>query len=337
MTRYLVTGGCGFIGANFIRLLRAERPDAEIVNLDLLTYAGNLANLSDLADDPGYRLVKGGIADDSAVAEAFREGVDVVVNFAAESHVDRSILGPREFVTTNVLGTQVLLEQAHAAGVSCFLHVGTDEVYGSLGAEGLFTEQTNLSPRSPYSASKAGADMLVLAYHETFGLPTIVSRCCNNYGPYQFPEKVVPLFVTNLLDGRQVPLYGDGRHVRDWIHVDDHCRALLMLTDSGRSGEIYNIGSRHELTNLDLTHAILEAVGCGKEMIEHVTDRPGHDRRYAIDPSKIINELGWQPRVRFADGLAQTVAWYREHREWWEAIKSGAYRDFYRQWYEERQ
>ena len=205
MTRYLVTGGCGFIGANFIRLLRAERPDAEIVNLDLLTYAGNLANLSDLADDPGYRLVKGGIADDSAVAEAFREGVDVVVNFAAESHVDRSILGPREFVTTNVLGTQVLLEQAHAAGVSCFLQVGTDEVYGSLGAEGLFTEQTNLSPRSPYSASKAGADMLVLAYHETFGLPTIVSRCCNNYGPYQFPEKVVPLFVTNLLDGRQVP------------------------------------------------------------------------------------------------------------------------------------
>jgi len=336
MTRYLITGGCGFIGANFIRLLHAKRPDAQITNLDALTYAGNLANLADLADDPRYRFVHGDITDEKAVADAFGDATEIVINFAAESHVDRSILGPKQFVETNIVGTTVLLQQARSAGITRFLQVGTDEVYGSLGPEGLFTEQTPLSPRSPYSSSKAAADLLAMSYFHTFELPVVISRCSNNYGPYQFPEKVMPLFLTNLLDGKKVPLYGDGKNVRDWIHVTDHGRALLALAEGGRPGEVYNIGAGMELSNLELTQAILASMGCGDEMIEYVTDRPGHDLRYAIDSSKIRDELGWQPQIDFEAGLAETTTWYKDNRPWWEAIKSGEYRDFYRKWYVER-
>lgn len=297
---------------------------------DALTYAGNLDNLSGLEDEPRLEFVRGDICDsDTVTALLERTETWAVVNFAAESHVDRSIHGCAEFIRTNVQGTQVLLDACRQAGVARFLQVSTDEVYGSLGPDGLFTERSALAPNSPYSASKAAADLLVRSYFKTHGQPVLVTRCSNNYGPYQFPEKVIPLFITNLLQGEKVPLYGDGLNVRDWIHVADHCDALLAVLERGRPGEVYNIGADNELTNLELTHRILAALDKDETMIRPVKDRPGHDRRYAIDSAKMREELGWSPAVRFDDGLAETVRWYIENESWWRAIKSGEYLKYY--------
>jgi dTDP-glucose 4,6-dehydratase len=320
--RVLVTGGAGFIGSHYVRSLVAGRypvfAGAEVVVLDLLTYAGSLTNLAEV--EGGFRFVRGDVRDAAAVASVMA-GVDVVVHCAAESHVDRSIAGAGEFVSTNVVGTQVLLEAALAAGVSRFVHVSTDEVYGSI-ESGAWPETDPLAPSSPYAASKAGSDLLARAFFRTYGLPVCVTRCSNNYGPYQFPEKVIPLFVTNLLDGRGVPLYGDGGNVRDWLHVDDHCRGIQVVAEKGRDGEVYNIGGGTGLSNRELTERLLAAVGAGPEMVERVPDRLGHDRRYCVDWSKIAAELGWAPRVDFEAGLAATVAWYRAHRSWWEPLKA---------------
>jgi dTDP-glucose 4,6-dehydratase len=325
--RILVTGGCGFIGSNFIRFLLQQEPDAQLVNLDLLTYAGNAANLADLHNDPRHRLVRGDVADRSTVRDLFQlGGFDSVFHLAAESHVDRSIHDSTPFVRTNVVGTQVLLDAAKEFGVRRYVQVSTDEVYGSLGPTGLFTETTPLAPSSPYSASKAAADLLVQSYHHTFDMPILITRCSNNYGPYQFPEKLIPLFVTNLLRGEQVPVYGDGLNVRDWIHVEDHCAGIYAVWKQGRPGEIYNLGGRCEKTNLDLTHLLLALTGRDTSAIRYVPDRPGHDRRYAIDCSKAERELGWYPKQAFAEGLAATVQWYRDQAEWIESIRSGSYR-----------
>lgn len=297
---------------------------------DALTYAGNLDNLAGLEEEPRFEFVRGDICDSDAVtAQMQRSDTWAVVNFAAESHVDRSIHGCSEFVRTNVQGTQVLLEACRQSGVPRFLQVSTDEVYGSLGPEGFFTERSPLAPNSPYSASKAGADLLVRSYFKTYGQPVLITRCSNNYGPYQFPEKVIPLFITNLLQGEKVPLYGDGLNVRDWIHVDDHSDALLAALERGRPGEVYNIGADNELTNLELTQRILAALGKDESMIRPVKDRLGHDRRYAIDSTKMRNELGWLPAVNFDEGLADTVRWYLENEGWWRAIKSGEYLTYY--------
>jgi dTDP-glucose 4,6-dehydratase len=319
----LVTGGAGFIGSHYVRsLLGGAYPayaDADVVVLDLLTYAGTRTNLAPVADDPRLRFVQGDIRDADAVARVM-SGTDVVVHFAAESHVDRSIAGAADFVSTNVVGTQVLLQAALQKGVSRFVHVSTDEVYGSID-EGSWPETHPLEPNSPYSASKAGSDLLVRSFHRTHGLPVCITRCSNNYGPHQFPEKVIPLFVTNLLDGRKVPLYGDGLNVRDWLHVDDHCRGIQLVAEKGRDGEVYNIGGGTELTNEELTLRLLEAVGVDESMIERVADRLGHDRRYSVDWSKIADELGYAPRTPFDEGLVATVDWYREHRAWWEPLK----------------
>ncbi len=317
--RIVVTGGAGFIGSHYVRsLLDGAYPafaGAEVVVLDLLTYAGTLTNLT------GYdvEFVRGDIRDAETVAGVMA-GTDVVVHFAAESHVDRSITGAADFVSTNVVGTQVLLQGALEARVDRFVHVSTDEVYGSID-EGAWRESHPLLPNSPYSASKAGADLLARSYHRTHGLPVCITRCSNNYGPHQFPEKVIPLFVTNLLDGLKVPLYGDGLNIRDWLHVDDHCRGIQLVAEKGRDGEIYNIGGGTELTNRDLTYRLLAAVGAGADRIEKVPDRLGHDRRYCVDWSKIADELGYAPRVRFDDGLAATVAWYADRRDWWQPLK----------------
>jgi dTDP-glucose 4,6-dehydratase len=320
MSRVLVTGGCGFIGSNFVRFLRRADPDLEIINLDRLTYAGNVANLADLANQSHYRFVRGDIADPKCVREAIGSGVDAIFNFAAESHVDRSIQDPFPFVRTNVLGTQVLLDAARDCQVARFVQISTDECYGSLGPTGSFTEKSPLAPNSPYAASKAGADMLVRSYVHTFGLPAIITRCSNNYGPYQHPEKLIPLFITRLLRDELVPLYGDGRNVRDWIHVSDHCAALDRVWRHGKPGEVYNIGGRCEMTNLELTHALLAATGKPATLIRHVADRPGHDRRYAIDCSRIECELDWRPAISFAEGLQETVRWYQENRGWLQAV-----------------
>lgn len=333
MTTILLTGGCGFIGSNFVRFVLGHRPRHRIINLDVLSYSGNPENLAGLERDPRYRYVKGDICDASVVAPLMEEA-DCVVHMAAESHVDRSILDARPFITSNVLGTQTLLDAARRArggrGVGRFVMVSTDEVYGSLPLDRpdlRFTEASQIAPNSPYAASKAGADMLARAYHHTFGMDVVITRCSNNFGPYQFPEKVIPLFVTNLLDDKQVPLYGDGLNVRDWIHVDDHCEAVLTVLERGRAGEVYNIGGNNERSNLDLTHTILGIMGKGPEMIRPVTDRPGHDRRYAIDGTKIERELGWRPaRSAWPDALRATVEWYAANRPWWERVKSGAYR-----------
>lgn len=324
--RVLVTGGAGFIGSHYVRqALSGEYPalrDAEIVVLDKLTYAGSEANLAAVADSPRLRFVRGDICDSAVVAEVM-VGVDLVVHFAAESHVDRSILGSADFVLTNVLGTQTLLQAALNAEVGRFVHVSTDEVYGSI-EEGSWSEDHVLEPNSPYSASKASSDLLARSFHRTYGLEVCVTRCSNNYGPYQFPEKVIPLFVTNLLDGKPVPLYGDGLNVRDWLHVDDHCRGIQLVADSGRPGEIYNIGGGTELTNRELTERLLNAVGVGWEMVRRVEDRKGHDRRYSVDITKISTELGYRPRVDFDAGLADTVRWYSQNRAWWEPLKDRA-------------
>ncbi len=334
--RILVTGGAGFIGSNFIRYMLGEHPDCRIVNLDLLTYAGNLENLADLEGNERYRFVRGDIGDASLLEELFSEGLDAVVNFAAESHVDRSIEDPGHFLHTNVLGTQALLEAARRHGVSRFLQVSTDEVYGSCEEGTAFTEQSPLAPNSPYSASKAAADLLCRAYGKTYGLPVLLTRCSNNYGPYQFPEKLIPLFITNALADEPLPVYGDGLYVRDWIFVLDHCHALDLVLREGRPGEIYNIGADEPRTNLEITRLILERLGKDPALIRHVKDRPGHDRRYAIDSSKLHRELGWRPRTPFEEGMARTIEWYMSHRSWWEKIKSGEYRHYYERMYGRR-
>jgi dTDP-glucose 4,6-dehydratase len=317
----IVTGGCGFIGSNFVRLILAERPDWRVTNVDKLTYAGNRANLSDVESNPNYRFVHADIVDKAAMAEVFSAKPDAVVHFAAESHVDRSITGPEIFVITNVLGTQVLLDFARQAGVGRFLHVSTDEVYGSLGATGLFREDTPYAPNSPYSASKAGSDLLVRSYHHTFGMDTVITNCSNNYGPYQYPEKLIPLLITNLVDGLQIPIYGDGQNIRDWLHVEDHCRGILLALEKGKAGETYNIGGRNERKNIDIARGILALMGKDDSSIRYVEDRLGHDRRYAIDADKIRNELGWEPRHTFDTGLPATVAWYKANEAWWRPLK----------------
>ncbi|MEZ6064302.1 MAG: dTDP-glucose 4,6-dehydratase [Planctomycetaceae bacterium] len=322
------------MGSNFIRLLLAERPAVHIVNLDALTYAGNPENLANLSDDPRYVFQRGDICDRTLVDALLQEHrIEAVVHFAAESHVDRSILDSSPFIQTNIVGTQTLLDAARAANLSRYVQVSTDEVYGSLGDNGYFTEETPLDPSSPYSASKAAADLLVQAAHRTFGFPAIITRCSNNYGPYQFPEKLIPLFIANALNDKSLPVYGDGKNVRDWIHVSDHCRGILAALEHGRTGEVYNFGGRCELQNLELTRRLLAAVNKPESLIRYVTDRPGHDHRYAIDCAKAERELGWCPLVSFEAGLAETVAWYQSHQDWVDRITTGAYRDYYARQY----
>ena len=335
----LVTGGCGFIGSNFIRHLLTHRPGWRIVNLDALTYAGNLGNLRDVADSPNYTMIKGNICDEAAVQEALAVAagpVDSIVNFAAESHVDRSVLGPKAFVQTNFVGTFTLLEAARKLERVRFLQVSTDEVYGSLGDDGAFTESTSLDPSSPYSASKTAADHLVLSYCRTFGLDAVVTRCSNNYGPYQFPEKLIPLMIINALKGKPLPVYGTGKNVRDWIHVDDHCRGILMTLEDGEQGEAYNFGGEAERNNLEIVEQIADEVAGNRDLITFVRDRPGHDWRYAMDISKARKRLGFAPTISFERGLKDTVKWYVENQSWWQPILSGEYQQYYRQWYGNR-
>ncbi len=335
--RLVVTGGLGFIGSNFVRMVLRDRPGWKVANLDLVTYAGNPANLADLAHDPRYRFVKGDITEPKDLACALEDGADAVVNFAAESHVDRSILSAEPFVRTNVVGAVRLLEAARARGACRVVHVSTDEVYGALGPEDApFTERAPLSPTSPYAASKAAADHLALACARTYGQDVVVTRCSNNYGPYQFPEKLIPLMVTNAIEGKPLPVYGDGRQVRDWIHVEDHCAGVLAALERGRPGEIYNFGARAERYNIDIVSRIVALLKVQPELVEHVKDRPAHDRRYAMDAAKAERELGWKPARGFEEGLAATVRWYVEHEDWWRPVKDGSYRDFYRAWYGER-
>ncbi len=334
--KIFVTGGCGFIGSNFIHYVLAQRPDVEIVNFDKLTYAGNLENLADVEKDARYSFVKGDIADRAAVEAALTAGFDAVMNFAAETHVDRSILDAGDFVRSNVLGTQVLLEVARARGVKRFVQISTDEVYGSLGPTGYFTEETPLAPNSPYSASKAAGDLIGRSYFHTFGFPVIVTRCSNNFGPYQFPEKLIPLFVTNALADENLPLYGDGMNVRDWIYVDDHSSAILAVLEKGEPGQVYNIGGGNERANVDITKMILSILGKPESLITFVKDRPGHDRRYAIDSAKVENALGWAPEHSFEEALERTVKWYVDNPTWWQHVKSGEYMEYYRKQYGER-
>lgn len=324
--KLLITGGAGFIGSNFIRYILREHPEWQVVNLDKLTYAGNLANLRDVEDNPRYRFVRGDIADRELVEKLFQEEkFDVVVNFAAESHVDRSILDSSPFIETNVKGVQVLLEAAREFEIRKFVQISTDEVYGSLGSDDPpFTEESPLLPNSPYSASKAAADLLCRAYFRTYGLPVVITRCSNNYGPYQFPEKLIPLMITNALEDKPLPVYGDGQNIRDWLFVEDNCRAIALVVEKGKPGEIYNIGGGEEKRNIDVVKAILRILGKPEGLITFVKDRPGHDRRYALDTGKIRREMGWQPTVSFEEGLTQTVKWYFENRSWWERNRAGA-------------
>jgi dTDP-glucose 4,6-dehydratase len=334
--KILVTGGAGFIGSNFIHYILKKYPDYEIVNLDALTYAGNLENLKDLEDNKNYRFVKGDICDKELVNKLVKD-CDIVVNFAAESHVDRSILDAENFVRTNVLGTYNLLDAAKNNGNKRFHHISTDEVFGSLGSsDPAFNENTPLSPRSPYSASKAASDHLAMAYFHTYNLPVTISNCSNNYGAFQFPEKFIPLFITNLLEDKKVPIYGDGMQMRDWLHVDDHCEAIDLVMHKGKIGETYCVGGNAEKPNLEIAKKILEIMGKDESVLEFVKDRPGHDRRYSIDFSKIKNELGWEPKVSFDEGLKQTIEWYKNNESWWKNIKSGDYQKYYEQNYSNR-
>ena len=330
MRKMLVTGGCGFIGSNFARHVLETRQDCEVVVLDKLTYAGNLENLSDLLEDPRLEFVKGDVCDAELLSRIVDDSISSIVHFAAESHVDRSIHDPGPFLETNVIGTGTLLAAARRVEGLRYLQVSTDEVYGSLGEHGAFTERSPLQANNPYSASKAGADLLVRAYCRTFGLDAVVTRCDNNYGPRQFPEKVVPLFISNAIEDKPLPLYGDGLNVRDWIYVGDHCRAILLALEKGVSGEIYNIGGGAETTNLDLARTILLVLGKPESLIRFVKDRPGHDRRYAIDNAKARTELGWEPAVPFDQGMARTVEWYRDNQDWLLNVKSGEYQEYYR-------
>ena len=334
----LVTGGAGFIGSNFIRTLRELRPSWDIVNIDALTYAGNLENLAEVESAANYEFIRGDIRVEADVCRAFdaagKLGREIcVVHFAAESHVDRSILSGLPFVESNVAGTQILLDVSRARGVTRFVHVSTDEVYGSLGETGYFTEETPLQPNSPYAASKAASDMLVRAAVQTHSFPGVITRCSNNYGPYQFPEKLIPLMIANAREGKALPVYGDGMQVRDWLYVRDHCEAILTVVERGEPGEVYNIGGHNEFPNIEIVRKILRAVGASESLISHVQDRPGHDRRYAIDATKIEEKLGWTPRYRFEDALPMTVAWYAENEDWLTNVRSGAYREYYAQQY----
>lgn len=329
--KLLVTGGAGFIGSNFVRQALAQHPEDEIVNLDKLTYAGNLENLIELKDEPRHTFVRADIASLRDVAQVFRNHrFDVVVNFAAESHVDRSLhMGPREFIRTNILGTQVLLDAARKYGVKRFLQVSTDEVYGSLGPEGSFTEQTPVQPNNPYAATKASADFMVRAAQRSHGLDAVITRCSNNFGPYQFPEKLMPLMIARALDNLPLPVYGDGLHVRDWIYVLDHCSGIDAVLRRGVNGEVYNIGAGYDVPNLQIVKSILRLLGKPETLIEYVKDRPGHDRRYAMDSARLQRELGWRPAYRFDDALRATVDWYVNNRAWWERVRSGEYRKAY--------
>ncbi len=332
----LVTGGMGFIGSNFVRHLLIAHPAVRVVNLDRLTYAGNPRNLADLDGDSRCVFIRGDICDEKLVGETLTgHGVGDIVHFAAETHVDRSILQAEDFIRTNVQGTRVLLDAARKVGVHRFLHISTDEVYGSLGSSGAFTEESALLPNSPYAASKAGADVLARAYHVTYGLPVIITRTCNNYGPYQFPEKFIPLLIVNAFRGEALPIYGDGLYVREWLHVEDHCHALARVLAAGRPGEVYNIGSGEERVNLEVAREVLTLTGQSESLIRHVKDRPGHDRRYALDDTKIRRELGWAPTIRFEEGLRRSVEWYRTHEAWWQEILSGEYQSYYQRQYGE--
>lgn len=356
MNNVLVTGGSGFIGSNFVRLILEKVPDCRLVNLDKLTYAGNPENLSDVEGDPRYRFVKGDICDTELLDRIMsEESIDTIVHFAAESHVDRSITGPADFIRTNIQGTFTLLEAARAAWIDAdakvredvrFLHVSTDEVYGSLGETGFFTEETSYDPRSPYSASKASSDHLVSAYFHTYGLPVMITNCSNNYGQYQFPEKLIPLIINNALKGRELPVYGDGKNVRDWLYVVDHCDAILTVLKNGAVGETYNIGGNNEKQNIEVVWAICDILDelapplstgeSRRSLIRYVKDRPGHDRRYAIDATKIRRELGWEPSLTFEEGIRKTVVWYLEHDEWVLSVLDGSYQEYYEKMYGER-
>lgn len=331
--RLLVTGGCGFIGANFIKYTLKKYPDYSVDNLDLLTYAGNLENLSDLESHPNYRFIKGDVADSKVVDRLFQEKIDAVVNFAAESHVDRSLYDPGSFVRTNIVGVQVLLDAALKHKVRLYLQISTDEVYGSVTNQKGFTESSPLNPSSPYSASKASADLLALSYFKTFNAPVMITRGTNNFGPYQFPEKLIPLFITNAMEDRQLPLYGDGMHIRDWLFVEDHCSALDLALHSGKIGEIYNISSHNEKPNKEITHLILKNLNKPESLIKQVPDRPAHDRHYALDSTKIEGELGWKPKYSFEEGMKLTINWYKRNQSWWKNIKSGEYLKYYQKHY----
>ncbi|WP_286311113.1 dTDP-glucose 4,6-dehydratase [Romboutsia ilealis] len=337
MKKILVTGGAGFIGGNFVHYMVNKYPEYMIVNLDALTYAGNLETLKAVEDKPNYKFVKGDIADREFIFDLFEEEkFDIVVNFAAESHVDRSVEDPGIFVKTNVIGTQVLLDASKEFGVERYHQVSTDEVYGDLPLDRpdlFFTESTPLNPSSPYSASKASADFLVHAYQRTFGLPATISRCSNNYGPYHFPEKLIPLMISRALNDESLPVYGNGENVRDWLHVEDHCSAIDLIIHKGRVGEVYNVGGHNERTNLEVVKTILKALDKPESLISYVTDRPGHDLRYAIDPDKLENELGWKPKYNFDTGIDMTIQWYLDNRQWWENILSGEYKDYYNKMY----
>lgn len=332
MKTILVTGGAGFIGSNYVKYL-LENYDYNVINFDKLTYAGNLENLTDIENDKRYKFVKGDICNADEVEKAISENrVDTIVNFAAESHVDRSILGPKEFIVTNVIGTQTLLEAARKIGIEKFLQVSTDEVYGSLPEdkpEIKFTEKTPLTTNSPYSASKASADLLVNAYYHTFKMPVLTTRCSNNYGPYQFPEKLIPLMIAKAIDGEKLPVYGDGKNVRDWLFVEDHCSAITEVLHKGKIGDVYNIGGNNEWYNIDIVKIILKILGKGEDQITYVKDRPGHDRRYAIDSTKIMTELGWSPKYEFDGGIEETVKWYVENENWWRRIMKGEYLNYF--------
>ncbi len=341
MRSILVTGAAGFIGSNFVRMLMSRGEDVKLVVLDKLTYAGNIANIQDLIDDEKLFFVKGDICDAALVEQLWtNHAINQVVHFAAESHVDRSILSSGPFVQTNVVGTQVLLDVAKAKGVDRFVHVSTDEVYGSLPEDKpdvKFTEETSLAPNSPYSASKAGSDCLARSYFHTHHLPVMITRCSNNYGPYQFPEKALPLFITNLMEGKKIPLYGDGMNIRDWLYVEDHCDAIWTVLNKGTPGEVYNIGGNNEMTNRKIVETILREMGkTWDDGVQYVKDRPGHDRRYAIDASKIKRELGWEPKHRWEQAIKTTIQWFKDHQDWWRAIKSGEYLKYYDQQYTQR-
>lgn len=332
MTKILITGGAGFIGSNFVKYINDKYPDYEIVNFDLLTYCGNLENLKDIEFNDNYSFVKGNISDNDLVADTIK-GCDYVVNFAAESHVDRSIKDPEIFIKSNVFGTQVLLNTALNEGIEKYVQISTDEVYGSLGQTGYFTEETPLQPNSPYSASKASGDLITRAYYQTFEMPVNITRCSNNYGPYQFPEKLIPLMISNALENKNLPVYGDGKNIRDWLHVYDHCTAIDLVLHDGKPGEVYNIGGNNEKKNIEIVKLILKYLDKDDSLIKFVDDRLGHDRRYAIDSTKIQEELGWKPKYTFETGIKETIEWYLENQDWIEQVKSGEYQEYYRKMY----
>ncbi|MDI6644801.1 MAG: dTDP-glucose 4,6-dehydratase [Methanobacteriaceae archaeon] len=333
MKKVIITGGAGFIGSNFVRYMLNNYSNYKIINLDALTYCGNLENLRGVENNPNYTFIKGDIKDKDLVNEIVKNS-DYIINFAAESHVDRSIKDPEIFIKTNILGTQNLLENSRRYGIDKFIQVSTDEVYGSLGEKGYFSEDTPLAPNSPYSASKAGADLMVRAYHKTYKLPINITRCSNNYGPYQFPEKLIPLMISNALENRELPVYGDGMNIRDWLHVYDHCTAIDLVMHHGQIGEIYNIGGNNEKTNIEIVKLILDHLGKEESLIKYIKDRPGHDRRYAIDSTKIRKELGWIPKYNFETGIKETIKWYLDNKEWLKKVKSGEYINYYKKMYE---